>query len=57
MYAPLGPIPLPLACLPVAAFLLLGVWYRSPIGAFAAIVLGIGHIGIHAQHFRELQDR
>lgn len=55
MYAPLGPIPIPLASLPVVAFALLGIWYASPIAVAAAIVLGIGHIGIHLEHVRELE--
>ena len=55
MYAPLGPISIPLASLPVVAFLLLGIWYASPIAVAAAIVLGIGHIGIHLGHARELE--
>ena len=54
MYAPLGPIPIPLASLPVAAFALLGIWCQSPITLVAAAVLGIGHIGIHLGHLREL---
>jgi len=54
MYAPLGFIPLPLATLPVAAFILLGIWCQSPIAVLAAVILGIGHIGIHLGHAREL---
>ena len=54
MYQPLGPIPIPIASLPVAALVLLGVWYQSPITVIAAIIPGIGHIGIHLQHLREL---
>lgn len=54
MYQPLGPIPIPIASLPVAALVLLGVWYQSPITVIAAIILGIGHIGIHLEHLREL---
>lgn len=54
MYQPLGPIPVPIASLPVAAFLLLGIWYQSPIAVFSAVILGIGHIGIHLGHLREL---
>lgn len=54
MYAPLGPIPIPLASLPVAALALLGVWYQSPITVLATFVLGIGHIGIHLGHRGEL---
>ena len=54
MSQPLGPIPVPIASLPVAALVLLGIWYQSPITVIAAIILGIGHIGIHLEHLREL---
>ncbi len=57
MYQPLGPIPVPIASLPVAAFALLGVWYESPVAVMAALVLGVGHIGIHVGHLRELSGR
>lgn len=50
MYASLGPIPVPLASLPVAAFGLLGVWCQSPVAVISAVILGIGHIGIHLGH-------
>jgi len=54
MYQPLGPIPVPIATLPIAAFALLGIWYQSPVAVIAALILGIGHIGIHLGHLREL---
>ncbi|MDM8275620.1 hypothetical protein [Enorma phocaeensis] len=54
MYQPLGPIPVPIASLPVAALALLGIWYQSPITVIAALMLGIGHIGIHLGHLHEL---
>lgn len=57
MYRPLGPIPMPLAVLPVAAFALLGVWCQSPIAVAAAVILGIGHIGIHLGHLREISGQ
>ena len=57
MYKPLGPIPIPLASLPVCALFLLGIWCQSPITMAAAFVLGIGHIGIHLGHVRELSNR
>ena len=57
MYAPLGPVRIPLASLPVAAFALLGVWYGSPVAVAAAVILGIGHVGIHLAHERECQLR
>ena len=56
MYRPLGPIPIPLASLPVVAFFLLGIWCQSPITLAAALVLGIGHIGIHLGHVREISE-
>ena len=57
MYRPLGPIPIPLATLPVSAFVFLGIWYQSPIAVIAAVILGIGHIGIHLGHLHELPRR
>ena len=46
-------IPVPGAVLPVSAFLLLGVYGRVIWMILAAVILGIGHIGIHLQHRRE----
>jgi len=40
-------IPVPLATLPVLAFLLLGVYGKVIWLILSAIILGIGHIGIH----------
>jgi len=51
-YRSLLGVPVPLATLPVTAFLLLGVYgHLLPLIA-ATVVLGIGHIGIHLQHKR-----
>lgn len=47
-------IPLPGAVLPVAAFLLLGIYGKVIWMIIAAVILGIGHIGIHLQHRRDL---
>ena len=44
LYDPLGPIPVPMALFPVAAFLLAAAWLGSWWIALSAIVLGIGHI-------------
>ncbi len=55
-YGSLLGIPLPLATLPVAAFLLLGAYGRLLPLVLASAVLGIGHIGIHWQHRRALRD-
>ncbi|EHF02141.1 hypothetical protein HMPREF1008_00902 [Olsenella sp. oral taxon 809 str. F0356] len=57
MYAPLGPIPVPIATLPVAAFVLLGIWHQSPAAVLSAVILGVGHIGIHLGHLQELAGR
>lgn len=43
-------IPLAGATLPVAAFFLLGIYGRVIWMLIAAMILGIGHIGIHIQH-------
>ena len=55
-YRPFWGIPLPGATLPVAAFLLLGVYGRMIWLIAASVILGFGHIGIHAQHLRKLQS-
>ena len=49
-------IPLAGASLPVAAFLLLGVYGRNIFMIISAVILGIGHIGIHWQHRKEIGD-
>lgn len=46
-------VPVAGATLPVAAFFLLAVYGRNPLLMAAAIVLGIGHIGIHLAHRKE----
>ena len=45
-------VPLAGATLPVAAFLLLGVYGRVVWMVASAVLLGIGLIGIHAGHNR-----
>lgn len=53
-YSSLFFIPLAGATLPVLAFFLLGIYGRVLWMLIAAVLLGIGHIGIHLQHKREL---
>lgn len=48
-------IPVPLASLPVAAFLLLGIYGKVVWLIASAIILGIGHIGIHVQHLKAIK--
>ncbi|GFI61624.1 hypothetical protein IMSAG049_00784 [Clostridiales bacterium] len=47
--------PVPGALLPVLAFLFSGIYKKSVFMFIAGIILGIGHIGIHMQHLRELK--
>lgn len=49
-------VPLAGATLPVLAFFLLGVYGKVGCMLFATTILGIGHIGIHMQHRRMLQN-
>lgn len=51
---PIG-IPVAGATLPVVAFLLLGIYGRNIFLIISTIVLGIGHIGIHLNHKKELE--
>ena len=55
-YSSLLGIPVAGATLPVAAVLLLAVYGRNPILFAAGIVLGIGHIGIHLNHKKEVSQ-
>ena len=48
-------IPAPGATLPVAAFLLLGIYSKVIWLIVSSIILGIGHIGIHLQHIKDLE--
>ena len=54
-YSSLLGVPVAGATLPVAAFFLLGIYGRNPFLVAATIVLGIGHIGIHLEHRKEIQ--
>ena len=56
MYQLRGPAPVPIASLPVAAFALLGIWHKSPLAAISAIIIAVGHIGIHLGHLHERKD-
>ncbi|MBP5359438.1 MAG: hypothetical protein J6Y69_09725 [Treponema sp.] len=44
------------ASLPVLAFFLLGIYGRNIFLLVAVIILGIGHIGIHLAHEREVKE-
>ena len=53
-YSSIFGIPVAGATLPVLAFLLLAVYGKNIILGAAVIILGIGHIGIHLMHRREI---
>lgn len=47
-------VPVAGATLPVAAFLLFGIYGKNMFMICAVIILGIGHIGIHLMHKKEI---
>jgi len=47
-------VPVAGATLPVAAFLLLGIYGKVVWLIISVVILGIGHIGIHLQHLKEI---
>lgn len=54
-YRSLLGIPVAGATLPVFAFLLLAIYGRNILLGIAVIILGIGHIGIHLMHKKEVE--
>ena len=54
-YSDICGIPVAGATCPVMAFLLLGVYKASILTVISAMVLGVGHIGIHLNHKKELK--
>ncbi len=56
LYSSLLGIPVAGATLPVATFFLLGLYQRNFLLLPSVVVLGIGHIGIHLGHKRELEE-
>ena len=55
-YRSMAGIPLPGATLPVAAFALLAVYECHPILLISVLILGVGHIGIHWGHYKEIKN-
>lgn len=53
-YSSMLGIPVAGATLPVAAFLLLAVYGKNEVLAVAVLILGVGHIGIHLMHRKEI---
>ncbi|MFQ9515277.1 MAG: hypothetical protein ACLRZ9_05555 [Eubacterium sp.] len=55
-YSDLLGIPVAGATLPVMSFLLLGIYGKNICLMIAVIILGIGHVGIHWNHKKELNN-
>ena len=55
MYKSIIGIPVPIASLPVFAFLLLGIYGKNIFVIISSIIMGIGHIGIHLNHKKEIK--
>lgn len=49
-------VPLAGATLPVIAFFILGIYGKVIWMLMATLILGVGHIGIHMQHRKELSE-
>lgn len=54
MYSSLCGLPVAGATLPVCAFFLLGVYGKNICMILSVVILGIGHIGIHLNHRKEI---
>lgn len=54
-YSSLLGVPVAGATLPVCAFLLLGIYGKNVFLIISTIILGIGHIGIHLNHYKEIK--
>ena len=56
MYSDFLKIPLAGATLPVLAFFLLGIYGQNVFLIISVIILAIGHIGIHLNHKKEINN-
>ena len=54
-YSSILGIPVAGATLPVLAFLLLAIYGKNIVLGIAVVILGIGHIGIHLMHKKEIE--
>lgn len=54
-YSSLLGIPVAGATLPVGAFMLLAVYGKNVVLGVSVLILGIGHIGIHMAHKKEIE--
>ena len=54
-YSSILGIPVAGATLPVLAFCLMAIYGKNILLGVAVIILGIGHIGIHLMHKKEIE--
>ena len=54
-YSSILGIPVAGATLPVMAFLMLAIYGKNIVFGVAVLLLGIGHIGIHLMHKKEIE--
>ncbi len=57
MYSSILGIPVAGATLPVLSFFLLGIYGKNIFLIISIIILGIGHIGIHVNHSKEIKEK
>lgn len=55
-YSGIAGIPLAGATIPVLSLLLIGISARNIALILVALILGVGHIGIHYMHFKEIHE-
>ena len=55
-YRPFLKVTYPGATLPCIAFLLLGIYGKLVWLIIASVILSIGHIGIHVQHYKKINS-
>lgn len=55
-YSSFAGIPVAGATLPVVSFLLLGLYGRNMWMILSVLILGVGHIGIHREHYKEAEN-
>lgn len=54
-YKPMFGFSVPGASLPVIAFFLLGIYGTNVFMIISSIILGIGHVGVHLEHYKKLK--
>lgn len=56
-YGPMLGVKVPGATFPVIAFFLLGIYGTNIFLILSSLILGIGHIGIHMQHYKKFDTK